>query len=179
MLAAGEDTGSHEVFVQVVPPGAGAPLHSHPWSEAFYVRYGNLNFWTDEPGPEQPNIHAIFVTPGEFVRVEMLVPFGCASGLYSCRTRVRALNRRSAGSTSATFSRVRAAATTNQPSWFRSSIEARWSCQPPRSLISGINGPIFCREELRLNRRFAPELYLDVYAITAFDGDPQIEGQAR
>jgi hypothetical protein len=30
VLAAGEDTGSYEVFVQMVPPGAGPPLHSHP-----------------------------------------------------------------------------------------------------------------------------------------------------
>jgi len=27
VLAAGEETGSYEVFVQVVPPGAGPPLH--------------------------------------------------------------------------------------------------------------------------------------------------------
>jgi hypothetical protein len=32
----------------------------------------------------------------------------------------------------------------------------------------------FCREELRLNRRFAPELYLDVCAITVADGEARI-----
>lgn len=34
----------------------------------------------------------------------------------------------------------------------------------------------FCREELRLNRRFAPELYLDVCTITAADGEARIGG---
>jgi uncharacterized protein len=34
-----------------------------------------------------------------------------------------------------------------------------------------------CREELRLNRRFAPELYLDVCAITAANGAAQIGGE--
>ena len=47
VLAAGEDTASYEVFVQIVPPGAGPPLHSHPWDEAFYVLEGEINFLTD------------------------------------------------------------------------------------------------------------------------------------
>src|SRR6056297_1128432 len=34
----------------------------------------------------------------------------------------------------------------------------------------------FCREELRLNRRLAPELYLDVAEITADDGGAAIDG---
>jgi quercetin dioxygenase-like cupin family protein len=48
VLAAGEETGSYEVFVQVIPPGAGPPLHSHPWDEAFYVLNGEVNFTTGE-----------------------------------------------------------------------------------------------------------------------------------
>jgi quercetin dioxygenase-like cupin family protein len=54
VLAAGEDTGSYEVFIQVVPPGAGPPLHSHPWDEAFYVVNGELNFSTDEQNLRAP-----------------------------------------------------------------------------------------------------------------------------
>jgi quercetin dioxygenase-like cupin family protein len=42
VLAAGENTGSYEVIVQIVPPGAGPPLHSHPWDEAFYVLNGEV-----------------------------------------------------------------------------------------------------------------------------------------
>ncbi len=34
----------------------------------------------------------------------------------------------------------------------------------------------FCREELRLNRRLAPELYLEVVEITRDDGGPTIDG---
>ncbi len=34
----------------------------------------------------------------------------------------------------------------------------------------------FCEEELRLNRRFAPQLYLDVIAITGSEGLPVING---
>jgi quercetin dioxygenase-like cupin family protein len=54
VLAAGEETGSYEVFVQVVPPGAGPPLHSHPWDEAFYVLDGELVFSTDEQETDAP-----------------------------------------------------------------------------------------------------------------------------
>ncbi len=34
----------------------------------------------------------------------------------------------------------------------------------------------YCGEELRLNRRFAPQLYLDVVAISGPDADPRMEG---
>ena len=34
----------------------------------------------------------------------------------------------------------------------------------------------YCKEELRLNRRLAPELYLDVVAITGSEDCPQIDG---
>lgn len=54
VLAAGEDTGSYEVFVQVVPLGAGPPLHSHPWDEAFYVLEGELVFSTGEQDMHAP-----------------------------------------------------------------------------------------------------------------------------
>jgi aminoglycoside phosphotransferase family enzyme/predicted kinase len=37
----------------------------------------------------------------------------------------------------------------------------------------------FCREELRLNRRFAPELYLDVVQIARADGGVQIGGSGE
>ena len=47
VLATGEETGSYEAFIQVVPPGAGPPLHSHDWDEAFYVLEGELVFRTD------------------------------------------------------------------------------------------------------------------------------------
>jgi quercetin dioxygenase-like cupin family protein len=47
VLAAGEETGSYEVFVQVVPTGGGPPLHSHAWDEAFYVLDGEIVFSTD------------------------------------------------------------------------------------------------------------------------------------
>jgi quercetin dioxygenase-like cupin family protein len=53
VLATGEDTGSYEVFIQVVPPGAGPPPHSHPWDEAFYVINGEITFSTDGQ-----NLHA-------------------------------------------------------------------------------------------------------------------------
>ena len=48
VLVAGEESGSYEAFVQIVPPGAGPPLHSHPWDEAFYVLDGELHFSTAE-----------------------------------------------------------------------------------------------------------------------------------
>ena len=35
----------------------------------------------------------------------------------------------------------------------------------------------FCEEELRLNRRFAPQLYLDVVAIRGSPAAPRIEGR--
>lgn len=35
----------------------------------------------------------------------------------------------------------------------------------------------FCEEELRLNRRFAPELYLDVVAIHGTPGAPRLDGE--
>ncbi len=54
VLAAGEETGSYEVFIQVVPLGAGPPLHSHPWDEAFYVLEGELIFSTGEQDMHAP-----------------------------------------------------------------------------------------------------------------------------
>lgn len=54
VLAAGEETGSYEVFVQVVPPGGGPPLHSHAWDEAFYVLEGEIVFSTDEQEMRAP-----------------------------------------------------------------------------------------------------------------------------
>jgi uncharacterized protein len=49
-------------------------------------------------------------------------------------------------------------------------------CYPFVDLRSAQRRTYFCREELRLNRRFAPRLYLDVCAITAVDGEPRIGG---
>src|ERR1700761_2428432 len=37
----------------------------------------------------------------------------------------------------------------------------------------------FCREELRLNRRFAPELYLEVCAVTVTNGEARIGGSGE
>ena len=37
----------------------------------------------------------------------------------------------------------------------------------------------FCREELRLNRRFAPEIYVDVCAVRQADGRVRIGGRGR
>lgn len=54
VLAAGEETSSYEVFVQIVPPGSGPPLHSHPWHEAFYVLDGELDFSTGEQNLRAP-----------------------------------------------------------------------------------------------------------------------------
>jgi quercetin dioxygenase-like cupin family protein len=54
VLAAGEETGSYEVFVQTVPLDAGPPLHSHPWDEAFYVLEGELVFSTGEQDVRAP-----------------------------------------------------------------------------------------------------------------------------
>lgn len=34
----------------------------------------------------------------------------------------------------------------------------------------------YCEDELRLNRRFAPDIYLDVIAITGVPGNPQLDG---
>jgi quercetin dioxygenase-like cupin family protein len=71
VLAAGEETGSYEVFVQVVPPGAGPPLHSHDWDEAFYVLDGELAFRTDEQQVQAPL--------GTFVHVPAGTPHAFAS----------------------------------------------------------------------------------------------------
>ena len=54
VLAAGEETGSYEVFIQMVPPGSGPPMHSHDWDEAFYVLEGELMFRTDERQTRAP-----------------------------------------------------------------------------------------------------------------------------
>lgn len=43
-------------------------------------------------------------------------------------------------------------------------------------LRSGERRAFLCREEVRLNRRFAPELYLDVCAITVENGAARIDG---
>ena len=37
----------------------------------------------------------------------------------------------------------------------------------------------FCEEELRLNRRMAPQLYLDVVPICGSDKNPQVDGEGR
>ncbi len=44
-------------------------------------------------------------------------------------------------------------------------------------LRSAEHRAFLCHEELRLNRRFAPELYLDVCAITALNGEARIQGE--
>ena len=36
-----------------------------------------------------------------------------------------------------------------------------------------------CREEIRLNRRFAPELYLGVYPVSWLEGEARVEGSGR
>ena len=71
VLVAGEETASYEAFIQVVPPGAGPPLHSHPWDEAFYVLSGELNFSTADE-----NLHAV---AGTFVHFPAGSPHTFAS----------------------------------------------------------------------------------------------------
>ncbi len=44
VLAAGTQTGSYEIFLQVGPEGSGPPPHNHPWDEAFYVIRGEVAF---------------------------------------------------------------------------------------------------------------------------------------
>ncbi len=46
-------------------------------------------------------------------------------------------------------------------------------------LLSAERRAFFCEEELRLNRRFAPELYLDVCAVTLDDGRARICGMGE
>lgn len=42
-LCAGEDTqGRYSSMLNTVPKGLGAPPHSHPWDEAFYVLKGEI-----------------------------------------------------------------------------------------------------------------------------------------
>jgi quercetin dioxygenase-like cupin family protein len=55
----------------VSPPGAGPPLHSHPWDEAFYVLEGELVFSTDEQ-----EMHALI---GTFVHFRGDTPHAFAS----------------------------------------------------------------------------------------------------
>ena len=52
----------------------------------------------------------------------------------------------------------------------------RPACFPFIDLRSLERRSYFCREELRLNRRFAPQLYVDVCAITMTDGHIRIGG---
>jgi quercetin dioxygenase-like cupin family protein len=47
VLAAGEQTGSFEIFFQSGPEGCGPPPHSHAWDEAFYVLRGEIHFLVD------------------------------------------------------------------------------------------------------------------------------------
>lgn len=42
VLASGEATGGHEVFLQRGDEGSGPPPHSHPWDESFYVVKGEI-----------------------------------------------------------------------------------------------------------------------------------------
>jgi aminoglycoside phosphotransferase family enzyme/predicted kinase len=49
-------------------------------------------------------------------------------------------------------------------------------CYPFVDMRSPAQRLFFCREELRLNRRFAPDLYLDVVPITVDDGQARIGG---
>ena len=44
VLASAAQTGSYEIFFQAGPEGSGAPPHSHPWDEAFYVMRGEVAF---------------------------------------------------------------------------------------------------------------------------------------
>lgn len=48
VLAAGQDTGSYEVFLQVGADGSGPPPHRHPWDEAFYIIDGEAEFGLDD-----------------------------------------------------------------------------------------------------------------------------------
>lgn len=47
VLASNEQTGSYEITFQAGPEGAGPPLHSHPWDEAFFVVQGQVQFVLD------------------------------------------------------------------------------------------------------------------------------------
>lgn len=61
VLAAREQTGSHEVTVQEGPEGAGPPPHSHGWGESFYVLRGNVHCVVGGQ-----SVHG---TPGSFIHV--------------------------------------------------------------------------------------------------------------
>jgi quercetin dioxygenase-like cupin family protein len=61
VLAASEQTGTYEIFLQAGPEGAGPPPHSHAWDESFYVVRGSVQFSVD--GREQT------ATPGTFVYI--------------------------------------------------------------------------------------------------------------
>jgi quercetin dioxygenase-like cupin family protein len=71
VLASGEETGSYEVFVQVVSSGAGPPLPSHDWDEAFHVLQGELVF---RPGEKETHAPA-----GTFVHFPAGTPHAFAS----------------------------------------------------------------------------------------------------
>ena len=61
ILAAGEQTGSYEVFRQEGPEGSGPPPHNHAWDEAFYVVDGEIAFGLGE--------QELVATPGTFVHI--------------------------------------------------------------------------------------------------------------
>ena len=44
VLAPGEATEGYEIFLQRGPEGSGAPPHSHPWDESFFVGKGQVDF---------------------------------------------------------------------------------------------------------------------------------------
>ncbi|WP_170285634.1 cupin domain-containing protein [Microbacterium rhizomatis] len=46
VLAGGDDDGSLAVLAEVLPPGQGPPLHSHPQDETFIVLSGTLTVWS-------------------------------------------------------------------------------------------------------------------------------------
>jgi quercetin dioxygenase-like cupin family protein len=71
VLASAEETGSYEVFIQVVPAGGGPPLHAHPWDEAFYVLEGELVFRT--------NTQQVRAAAGAFVHFPAGVPHAFAT----------------------------------------------------------------------------------------------------
>jgi len=71
VLAAGERTGSYEIFIQSGPEGVGPPPHTHPWDEAYFVLEGMLEV--------SANGVAQVLGPGGFVHV----PAGCVHAYAS------------------------------------------------------------------------------------------------
>jgi quercetin dioxygenase-like cupin family protein len=76
VLAAGERTGSYEIYRQAGPEGSGPPPHRHPWDEAFYVLAGGVEFGVDDAAPVIARTDTLVHVPADTLHWFRFAPGG-------------------------------------------------------------------------------------------------------